>query len=154
MQSFTRIQHNKYLLVFAVVTLNFLASNVNSVRINFANLLKFIAIDFKCTKFHSHFCYQQVTLDEFKHTLKIVHDTCQTVTKVPEDLITQVRGDDFVENKDVKVSLLILIEWTFNQNCKMFAIVASATFIVQWKCFIYWMESRPNFMLPKNIPII
>lgn len=48
--------------------------------------------------------YTQVELSEFKHTLKIVHDVCQTTTKVPEDMIQQVRNDNYVDNPDIKVS--------------------------------------------------
>lgn len=43
-------------------------------------------------------------MKEFQHTLKIVHDVCQTVTKVPEDTIQKVREDNFVEDGPMKVN--------------------------------------------------
>lgn len=46
----------------------------------------------------------QVSLKEFQHTLKIVHDVCQTVTKASEDNIQQVRGGNYIEDETTKVS--------------------------------------------------
>ncbi|XP_031634704.1 general odorant-binding protein 72-like [Contarinia nasturtii] len=43
-----------------------------------------------------------VEMKEFQHTLKIVHDTCRTVTKVPEETIQQVRGDDYADDAAMK----------------------------------------------------
>lgn len=58
--------------------------------------------------FHLYFCLVfeniQVTLKEFKHTLKIVHDVCQTVTKIPEENIQQVRNGNYIEDEMTKVS--------------------------------------------------
>nr|AHW83256.1 odorant binding protein OBP18 [Sitodiplosis mosellana] len=41
-------------------------------------------------------------LAEFQKTLKIVHDTCRTVTKVPEEKIQQLKNDNFIEDQDIK----------------------------------------------------
>ncbi|XP_055326704.1 uncharacterized protein LOC129580383 [Sitodiplosis mosellana] len=44
-------------------------------------------------------------LAEFQKTLKIVHDTCRTVTKVPEEKIQQLKNDNFIEDQDIKQAL-------------------------------------------------
>lgn len=51
-----------------------------------------------------------MTLKEFEHTLRIVHDVCQTVTKVPEENIQQVRNGNYIDDELTKVSELV-----FNQ---------------------------------------
>lgn len=94
MQSVDGFCQSRLLLTFFIVSIAFFSNGAQAVWLN----KWYIWTDIEGLDF-------QVTLKEFQHTLKIVHDTCQTVTKVEEELIQQVRDGTFVDDPVIKVDV-------------------------------------------------